>query len=107
MPAALAALWRGQRRFAVLAALLWLAGRGAAVANLSGYIGGHDDMFRAARETQSLSRSVALERVERLRQERAAIREQRPVGALLVAARHAARRERPLLREALAVAQQR
>jgi len=107
MPAAIAALWRRRSAAAILAAALWLVGGAVTLANLSGYVGGHDDGFRANRENQSTERTLIMERLARLRHERASIHEDRPVGALNVAIPNARRWEKPLLREALAVAQRR
>lgn len=107
MPSAAAAFWRARAPAALLAVILWVIGSVVTVANLSGYIGGHDDMFRSSREVQALNRSVALERVTQLRAERAGIRESRPVTALRIAVRAAKRSAKPALAEALAVAERR
>jgi hypothetical protein len=82
-------------------------GGAVTLANLSGYVGSSDDLFRAARETQSTQRVLALEQLARLRHERAGIAETRPVGVLNVAIRNARRSERPALRQALAMAERR
>ena len=107
MPAAVAGLWRRRSPATIVAAALWLVGGAVTLANLSGYIGSSDDAFRAVRETQSTQRSLALEQLARLRNERAAISELRPVGALNVAIKNVRPSKRPALREALAVAQRR
>ncbi|HEX4556473.1 MAG TPA: hypothetical protein VH249_20960 [Xanthobacteraceae bacterium] len=107
MPAAVAGLWRRRSPAAIVAAALWLVGGAVTLANLSGYIGSSDDAFRADRETQSTQRMLALEQLARLRNERAAISELRPVGALNVAIKNVRPSKRPALREALAVAQRR
>jgi len=107
MPAAVAGLWRRRSPAAIVAAALWLVGGAVTLANLSGYIGSSDDAFRAVRETQSTQRALALEQLARLRNERAAISELRPVGALNVAINNARRSKRPALREARAVAERR
>jgi len=107
MPAAVAALWRRRSPAAIAAAALWLVGCAVSLANLSGYIGSSDDGFLAARTSQSLQRSLALEELARLRRERAAIIEMRPVNALRVALPNARRSHQPALREALAVATRR
>ena len=107
MPAAVAGLWRRRSPAAIVAAALWLVGGAVTLANLSGYIGSSDDAFRAVRETQSTQRSLALEQLARLRNERAAISELRPVGALNVAIKNVRKSKRPALREALAVAERR
>ncbi len=107
MPAAIAALWR-RRSPAMIAAMgLWLVGGAVTIANLSGYIGSSDDEFRAVRQSRSMERALALERVERLRTERAAISEMRPVGALNLAIRSARRSNKPALHQALAMAERR
>ena len=107
MPAALAALWRRRSPAVIVAAALWLVGGAVTLANLSGYIGSSDDGFTAARTSQALQRSLALEELARLRREREAIVELRPVGALQVTLRSAHRSRQPALREALAVAARR
>jgi hypothetical protein len=107
MPAAVAGLWRRRSPATIVAAALWLVGAAVTLANLSGYIGSSDDAFRAVRETQSTQRSLALEQLARLRNERAAISELRPVGALNVAIKNVRPSKRPALREALAVAERR
>jgi hypothetical protein len=107
MPAAVAALWRRRSAGAIAAAALWLVGCAVSLANLSGYIGSSDDGFTVARSSQALQRSLALEELARLRRERAAIVEMRPVKALQVALLHARRSGQPALREALAVAARR
>ena len=107
MPAAIAALWRRRSAAAILAAALWLVGGAVTLANLSGYVGGSDDRFRSGRETQSLARTLTLEKVARLRHERAAIAETRPVTALRIALGHARRSNRAALGEALAFAERR
>ena len=107
MPAALAALWRRRSPAMIAAAGLWLVGGAITLANLSGYIASSDDEFRAARESRSMQRAITLERLGRLRIERAAISEMRPVAALNVAIRSARRPNKPALREALAVAERR
>jgi len=107
MPAAVAALWRRRSGAMIVAAALWLAGGAVTLTNLAGYVGSSDDAFRAARQSQSIERALALETLARLRHERAAISEMRPVGALNVAIRNAHRSYKPVLREALAIAERR
>ncbi|HLH87697.1 MAG TPA: hypothetical protein VKX28_04495 [Xanthobacteraceae bacterium] len=107
MPAAVAALWRRRSLGAIAAAALWLVGCAVSLANLSGYIGSSDDGFMAVRTSQALQRSLALEELARLRHERTAIVEMRPVKALQVALLHARRANQPALREALALAERR
>src|SRR5262249_13509607 len=75
MPAAAAALWRRRSPALIAAAGLWLVGCAVTLANLSGYVGGTDDAFRAVRESQSMQRALALEHLGRLRTERAGISE--------------------------------
>jgi len=107
MPAAVAVLWRRRSLGAVAAAALWLVGCAVSLANLSGYVGSSDDGFTAARTSQALQRSLALEELARLRRERTAIVEMRPVKALQVALLHTRRSSQPAVREALAVAERR
>jgi hypothetical protein len=105
MPSAVAALWRRRSPLAILAALLWLFGASITAINLSGFVGSRDDGFRAGREIRSAERALVLERMARLRHERALISETRPVGELNVAIWNVRRSARPALREALAIAQ--
>lgn len=107
MPAAVAVLWQRRSLGAIAAAALWLVGCAVSIANLSGYIGSSDDGFTAARSSQALQRSLALEELARLRRERTAIVEMRPVKALQIALLHTRRSSQPALREALAVAERR
>jgi hypothetical protein len=107
MPAAVAGLWRRRPVAALLAAALWLAGGAATLANLSGYVGGRDDGYRSVRETQSVERALALEKIARLRHERDAIAETRPATALRIAIGHTRRSKAATLREALAMAERR
>jgi len=107
MPAAVAALWRRRSPAMIAAAGLWLVGAAVTLANLSGYVGSSDDGFRAARESQSMQRVLALEQLARLRHERAGISEMRPLGVLNVAVRNARRSDRPALRQGLAMAERR
>jgi hypothetical protein len=107
MPAAVAALWRRRSPAMIVAAGLWLVGGAVTLANLSGYVGSSDDAFRAVRESGSMQRTLALEQLARLRNERAGITEMRPVGALNIAIRNARRSNKPALREALAMAERR
>lgn len=107
MPAAIAALWRRRSPAAILAAALWLAAGAVMLANLSGYVGGTDDRFRSARETQSVERTLVLEKLARLRHERDAIAETRPVAALRIALGRVRRSNRAALGEAVAMAERR
>ncbi len=107
MPPAVAALWRRRSPAMIAAAALWLVGGAVTIANLSGYVASRDDEFTAIRESRSMQRVLALERMERLRTERAAISEMRPVGALNVAIRSVRRSNKPALREAVAIAERR
>lgn len=107
MPSAVAALWRRRSPLAILAALLWVFGASITAINLSGFVGSRDDGFRAGRETRTAERALVLERMARLRHERALITETRPVGELNVAIWNVRRPARPALRQALAIAQRR
>jgi hypothetical protein len=107
MPAAIAALWRRRSPAMIAAVGLWLVGGAVTIGNLSGYIGSGDDEFRAIRESRSTQRAVAMERLGRLRTERAAISEMRPAAALNLAIRSARRANKPALRQALATAERR
>jgi hypothetical protein len=107
MPSAIVALWRRRSPLVILAALLWLFGASITAINLGGFVGSRDDGFRAGRETQTAERALFLERMARLRHERALISEMRPVGELNVAIWNARRPARPALRQALAIAQRR
>jgi len=104
MPATIGALWRKRSTAVVLAGLLWCAGVAVTVVNIAGYVGEHIEQYQVARETRATERSVALERLARLRDERQAIAETRPPPAILAAMSGARRSEQPALREALAMA---
>lgn len=108
LPAATAAVWRGERRvLAVAAAVLWLASAGVTASNLAGFVGVNGDGFVAGRQTSSIERSLILERAGRLRAERASITETRPVGAIVVAIRNATKGAIDGERTALAIGRRR
>jgi hypothetical protein len=107
MPSVIGALWRQRSPAVVLDGLLWCAGAAVTVANLAGYVGEHAEQYQAGRETMATGRTMAMERLVRLRDERKAIGETRPVGAINAALNDARRSERPALREALATARRR
>ena len=107
MPSVVGALWRRRSPAVVLAGALWCAGAAVTVANLAGYVGEHVEQYQNSRQTLATGRSMALERLARLKDERKAIRETRPPAAIAAALNDARRSERPALREALAVAKRR
>jgi hypothetical protein len=73
----------------------------------AGYIGEHIEQYENGRQTMATGRSMALERLARLKDERNAIHETRPPAAIAAALNAARRSERPSLREALALAKRR
>jgi hypothetical protein len=78
MPSVIGALWRRRSPAVVaLAGLLWCAGAAVTVANLAGYVGEHVEQYQNGRETLATGRSMALERLARLKDERKAIAETR------------------------------
>jgi hypothetical protein len=77
MPSVVAALWRRRSPAVLLAGALWFAGAAVTVANLAGYVGEHFEQYQAGRETLATGRSMALERLARLKDERKAIGEGR------------------------------
>jgi len=79
----------------------------ATVGNLAGYVGEHVEQYQAGRETMATGRSMAIERLARLRDERGAIVEIRPPPVIAAALNDARHSERPALREALAMAKRR
>jgi hypothetical protein len=87
--------------------LLWIAAAGITTTTLAGFIGVNGDAFLTGRETAATERSLVLERVARLRAERGAISESRPVGVILVAIRNAAKSVIDDERAALLVARRR
>jgi hypothetical protein len=107
MLATIATLWRKRSPAVVLAGLLWCAGVAVTVVNVAGYVGEPIERYQAARETRTTERSMAMERLARLRGERKAIAETRPSGAILAAMADARRSEQPALREAIAMARRR
>jgi hypothetical protein len=108
LPSAAFAVWSSRRRGLALAAvLLWIAAAGITTTTLAGFIGVNGDAFLTGRETAATERSLVLERVARLRAERGAISESRPVGVILVAIRNAAKSVIDDERAALLVARRR
>jgi len=107
MPSIIGALWRRRSPAVLLAGLLWCAGAAVTVSNLAGYAGEHVEEYQAGRETMAAGRSMAMERLARLRDERQAIVETRPPAVIVAALNDARRSERPALREALAMAKRR
>jgi len=72
-----------------------VAGAAVTVVNLAGYVGEHLEQYQAGRETMATVRSMAMERLGRLRDERKAIVETRPP-AVIAAALNDARRPNAL-----------
>ena len=107
MPSAATVLWRRRSPAIVAAVALWLVGSAVTLSNLSGYIGSSDDHYRAGRQIESTERTLAMERLVRLRHERDSIAEMRPVAALTLAVRRARGWDKLVLEEALAIAQRR
>jgi hypothetical protein len=106
MPSVMAVLWHRRSPAVIVAGLLWCAGA-VTVANLEGYVGEHVEQYQNGRQTLATGRSMALERLVRLKDERKAIAETRPPAAIAAALNDARRSERPALREALALAKRR
>ena len=108
LPSAAIAVWSARRRgLATAAAVLWIAGAGITTTNLAGFVGINGDSFLAGRETASTERSLVIERIARLRAERSTITETRPVGAIVVAIRNAAKAKVDDERAGLAIAKRR
>jgi hypothetical protein len=107
MPSVIGTLWRRRSLAVILAGLLWCAGAAVTVANLAGYVGEHVEQYQAGREAMAAGRSMAIERLARLRDERRAIVEKRSPAVIAAALSDARRSERPALREALAMAKRR
>jgi hypothetical protein len=107
MPSVVGALWQRRSPAVALAGLLWCAGAAVTVANLAGYVGEHVEEYQNARQTLATGRSMALERLARLKGERKAIAGTRPPAAIAAALNDARRSERPALREAMAMAKRR
>src|SRR5260370_22997673 len=104
MPSVIGALWHRRSPAVIVAGLLWCAGAAVTVANLAGYVGEHVEQYQTGRETMATAHNMTFERLARLRNERKAIVETRPPGAITAALNDARRSERPALREALAIA---
>jgi hypothetical protein len=108
LPAAACALWRARRRLLAMAAwALSVAAVGITMMNVGGYIGQRADLFLGGRELASTERALVLERLGRLRAERATISETRPVAAITLAIRNATRADVDNQRAALIAAKQR
>jgi hypothetical protein len=108
LPTAASAVWRARRRgLALVGVLLWLAAAGITASNVAGFLGVNGDAFVSGRETAVAERTLVLERVARLRAERAAITEGRPVGVITVAIRNATKAKIDDDRAALAIAKRR
>jgi hypothetical protein len=107
MPATVGALWRKRSPAVALAMVLWASAAAVTLANLAGYVGEHVEQYQNGRQTMATGRTMAMERLARLRDERKAIGETRPPGAIAAALNDARRSERPALREALALAKRR
>jgi len=108
LPAAACSLWTVRRRLlAAVAWCLWMAATAITAANVAGFIGQHTDSFLAGREVASTERTLVLERLGRLRAERAKITETRPMGAITVAIQNSRVADLEALRTARAIAQRR
>jgi hypothetical protein len=108
LPAAACALWRARRHLLAMAAwTMWTVAAGITVANVAGFIGQHTDSFLGARELASTEHALVLERLGRLRAERATITETRPAGVIAAAIHNARRSEIEKLRIAMAIAARR
>src|SRR5258708_28342199 len=82
MPSVIGTLWRRRSLAVILAGLLWCAGAAVTVANLAGYVGEHVEQYQTGRETMATAHNMTFERLARLRNERKAIVETRPPGAI-------------------------
>jgi hypothetical protein len=107
MPTTIRALWRRRSPLVVVAGLMWCVGGVVTVSNIAGYVAEHVEQYQVGRETGATERSMAMERLARLREERKAISETRPPAAIVAAINNARRSEQPALREALAMAKRR
>jgi hypothetical protein len=108
LPAAACSLWTVRRRLlAAVAWCLWIAATTITASNIAGFIGQHTDSFLAGREVASTERTLVLERLGRLRAERAKISETRPIGAISVAIQNSRAADLEALRTARAIAQRR
>jgi hypothetical protein len=92
---------------AMAAWAMWATAVMLTTVNVAGFIGQHTDSFLGGREVQSIQRALVLERLGRLRAERATITETRPAGAITVAIRNDGRGEIENQRAALAMAKRR
>jgi hypothetical protein len=77
MPSVIGALWHQRSPAVVMAGALWCAGAAFTVANLAGYVGEHVEQYQNGRQTLATARTMALERLARLQDERRAIGEER------------------------------
>jgi hypothetical protein len=108
LPTAACTLWRARRRMlAMVAWALSVAAVGITTMNVAGFVGQRADLFLGGRELASTERALVLERLGRLRAERATISETRPVAAIVLAIRNATRADIDNQRAALIAARQR
>lgn len=108
VPTAACALWRARRRLLTVAAwIIWAATSSITIINLSGWVGAHTDLFLGSRELASTERTLVLDRLGRLRAERATITETRPAGTILLAIRNATKANLENERAALILAKRR
>jgi hypothetical protein len=107
-PAAALGLWHARRRaLAVASWLVWVMAASITLANLSGFVGAHSDSFVAGRESNVIERKLIIERLDRLRAERAEITELRDPAVIAATIRDAPRSKIDDLRTALASARHR
>jgi hypothetical protein len=108
LPTAACTLWRVRRRMLAMTAwVLSVAAVSITTVNIAGFIGQRTDLFLGGRELASTERAVILERLGRLRAERATITETRPAAAIVLAIRNATRDEIDNQRAALITAKRR
>jgi hypothetical protein len=108
LPASACMLLRARRHLLALAAwALSVAAVTVTVSNIAEFIGQHTDSFLGTRELASTERAVVLERLGRLRTERATISETRPPAEITLAIRNASRTDVDNQRTALIVAKRR
>jgi hypothetical protein len=90
LPSGIVAIWRARRRgLGLIAVPLWIAAVLVTSTNLGGYFGVRSDSFTASRQSETIQRGMALERLNRLRTERKQITESRSTGEISIKIRNA------------------
>jgi hypothetical protein len=94
LPSGIVAIWRARRRgLGLIAMPLWIAAVLVTSTNLGGYFGVRSDSFISSRQSETIERSMVLDRLSRLRTERKQITESRSTGEITIVIRNATARK--------------